>query len=63
MKKLSLLFATLLLLTFIHPPAITAASEGDKLISFTSKTIRDETVNLDDIIGNKPVLLFFWASW
>ena len=63
MKKLTLLFSTLLLLTLVDPTILPAASKGDKLISFNGKTIQGETLNLDAIIGNKPVLLFFWASW
>ncbi|MDW7771595.1 MAG: hypothetical protein SCH71_01775 [Desulfobulbaceae bacterium] len=63
MKKLSLFLAGLLLLALIQPPGISAVEPGDKLVSFTGKTMAGKKINIDRVIGNKPVLLFFWATW
>lgn len=64
MKKISIFFSILLLIfMFSLPLETSAASIGDKLDSFTSKTMQGDILNLDKIIGDKPVLLFFWATW
>ena len=63
MKKLFIILTVLLFLPLIHPPGVSAVQPGDKLISFTGKTIDGKTINMDSIIGTSPVLLFFWATW
>ena len=40
-----------------------ALNTGDDLILFKAHAMSGETVNLAQIVKNKPVLLFFWASW
>lgn len=62
-KKISLFLTALLLLVLIRPPAVSAVQPGDKLVSFTGKTMTGEKMSLDEVIGKKPVLLFFWATW
>lgn len=63
MKKLSIVFSALLFIAIIMPAGIFAAVPGDKLISFTSKTMGGERISIERVIKKKPVLLFFWASW
>lgn len=63
MKKLSLILAALLFLVLTRPPGISAVQPGGKLISFTGKTMTGKKISLDEVIGKKPVLLFFWATW
>jgi len=61
MKKLLLLFAVLLFSFYIHPPESSALE--DKLMPITGKTMSGETIDLDRVLRENPVLLFFWASW
>ncbi len=55
-----LLTAALLLLL---PVSAMALNQGDRLLPFTGKDMDGKTVNSAGIIGKKPVMLIFWASW
>jgi hypothetical protein len=63
MKKFSIALAAFILFAIFQPADIFAVMPGDKIISFTSRTMSGETINIDSVIQKKPVLLFFWASW
>jgi len=63
MKKVSTILSALMFYAIILPAVLFAAAPGDKLVSFTSRTMSGETISIDSVIKKKPVLLFFWASW
>lgn len=63
MKKLSLMLAAMLLVAPILSSGASAVQLGEKLVSFTGKTMTGKNISLDKVIGSKPVLLFFWATW
>lgn len=63
MKKLPILISAFILFAFSQPAGLLAAVPGDKIVSFTSKAMSGETISIDKVIKNKPVLLFFWATW
>ena len=55
----------LLVLAFIFllsTPCL-ALDKGEKLLPFAGETLQGQTIDLGDIIGKKPVMLVFWASW
>ena len=51
------------LLTLLIPMSAFSSMVGQQLPSFTGKDMNGKTVDLDKIIGNKPIMLVFWASW
>lgn len=53
----------LLLLLFFLPGTVSAVQLGEKLATFKQKDMNGNTINMNAIIGKKPVLLVFWASW
>jgi len=56
--------ALILVLVILLPPiALPAGSSGEKLVPFTAEDMNGTTINMNGIIGKKPVLLVFWASW
>ncbi|MCL2458891.1 MAG: TlpA family protein disulfide reductase [Desulfobulbus sp.] len=58
--KNSLLILMLLLLL---PHALTAAQLGQPLLPFKGIDLNGQPYDLQAVIGNKPVVLIFWASW
>ena len=54
---LTLLFALLL------PGSATAISLGKKINLFSGKDLNGNNIDMHDVVGNKPVMLIFWASW
>lgn len=63
MKNSPSLFLVLALTAvFLTTGALTVSAE-DKLIPFKAKTMNGNKINLEKISAEKPVLLFFWASW
>ena len=63
MKKLSVTICILVFFVLVCPSGLFAVGTGDRIISFTSKTMNGETISIDSVIKQKPVMLFFWASW
>ncbi len=57
----SILLALALILLFCSP--LLAVSPGDRLVPFTARDMEGNDVDLAAIIGKKPVMLVFWASW
>ena len=55
----SLLFLTLLLLL----PNVMAAAPSQSLIPFKGTDLNGQPYDLQALIGRKPVVLIFWASW
>lgn len=45
------------------PVAVFATEVGDQLPPFSGKDMEGKTVDLGTVIGKKPVMLIFWASW
>ncbi len=60
--RISFLLLTALLLT-VAPSSGFTSEVGKRLPSFNSKTMDGRSIQMDNIIGKKPVLLVFWASW
>jgi len=62
MKKITVLTVFLLLFTFsINSYAL---SVGDDFPDIEYTTLAGEPINYSkDFKGNKPILLFFWATW
>jgi peroxiredoxin len=51
------------LLSWLLPISTEAATKGQQLIPFSGPVLSGGTVDLGEVIGKKPVLLVFWASW
>ncbi len=64
MNRLRIILPTLLLLLLL-PLALQAAplGKGDRLQPFTARDMNGKTIDLATVIGKKPVMLVFWASW
>lgn len=50
-------------LVLLLPVSSLALNQGDKLLPFTAKDMDGKTIDLAAVIGTKPVMLIFWASW
>lgn len=59
------LVKTLLLLVMLLslPGTLHAAQVGEPLIPFKGIDLNGQPYDLQQSIGNKPVMLIFWASW
>jgi peroxiredoxin len=53
----------ILALLVLLPVSVLALNQGDKLLPFTGRDMDGKTVDLSTVIGKKPVMLIFWASW
>ena len=57
-------FTTLaLLLLLVIPTTCLAIQPGEKLKSFKAEDMNGNMIDMGNIIGTKPVMLVFWASW
>ena len=45
------------------PLSASAVSEGQQLVPFQAKDMSGESINLNKYIGDKIIILTFWASW
>lgn len=45
------------------PVSAYCLARGDRLIPFSATDMDGNSVELEKIIGNQPVMLVFWASW
>ena len=61
MKRRFLLL--LLPLLFLLPTTLPAVQQGQPLIPFKGISLDGQPIDLQQLIGNKPVMLIFWASW
>ncbi len=61
MKKYFVLICCVL--TLALPVAVLATDVGDQLPAFTGEDMDGKPVDLGAVIGKKPVMLVFWASW
>ena len=52
-----------LALILLLPVSALALNQGGSLLPFTAKDMDGKTVDLTTVIGTKPVMLIFWASW
>ncbi|MDH4317383.1 MAG: TlpA family protein disulfide reductase [Desulfobulbaceae bacterium] len=50
-------------LLVLAPASSFALSEGDSLPPFTTEDIDGNPVDLQEVIGKKPIMIVFWASW
>ncbi len=57
-----IIFIVLTLLVFI-PQVGLGVQLGQDMASFTGKDTEGNLIDMDKIIGKKPVMLVFWASW
>ncbi len=62
MKQRHSILLTLALLLLL-PVSALALNQGDSLIPFSGQDMDGKTVDLATVIGKKPVMLIFWASW
>ncbi len=54
-----LCFVLLLLL----PVTALAINQGDPLIPFAAQDMDGNNIDISTVIGKKPIMLVFWASW
>ncbi len=52
-----------LALILLLPISALALNQGDSLFPFTAKDMDGKTIDLAAVIGKKPIMLIFWASW
>ena len=52
-----------LLLFFLSPSLALALSRGQKISLFSSTDLNGKTIDMRQLVGKKPVMLVFWASW
>lgn len=52
-----------LLLFILFPMTSPAVQTGEKLKHFVHRDMDGNVVDMSNIIGKKPVMLVFWASW
>ncbi len=57
--QITLTISLLLLL----PCSTMALTKGQPLVPFYAKTMNGKGLDMSTIIGQKPVMLVFWASW
>ncbi len=62
MNKSHHILLTLALLLLL-PISALALNQGDKLLPFAGQDMDGKTIDSTTIIGKKPVMLIFWASW
>ena len=53
----------ILMLLLLFPHALAAAQPGQPLIPFKGIDLNGQPYDFQTIIGNKSVVLIFWASW
>ncbi len=58
-RRFFLIISLLLLL----PISAFALNQGDPLKAFSATDMDGKSVDLASVIGNKPIMLVFWASW
>ena len=61
MKKYFVLICCVFTLSL--PAAVFATDVGDQLPPFSGVDMDGKSVDLGEVIGEKPVMLVFWASW
>jgi len=52
-----------LILLLLLPVSAMALNQGESLIPFTAQDMDGGSIDLASVIGQKPVMLVFWASW
>ncbi len=62
MKRTHHILLTLALVLLL-PVSAMALNQGNKLLPFSAKDMDGKTIDLAAVIGTKPVMLIFWASW
>lgn len=60
-RRLLPLFLPIFLL--LLPSTLLAVQQGQQLIPFKGTDLDGHAIDLYQTIGNKPVMLIFWASW
>ena len=62
MQKNKVKIFTFLIIFFFVISEITV-SAGEKIVSFSLKTLKNDVVSIDKLLEKGPVLLNFWALW
>jgi peroxiredoxin len=62
MNKTHHIILTLALLLLLPVTAL-ALNQGSSLIPFSGQDMDGNAVDLSTVIGKKPIMLIFWASW
>ena len=52
-----------LALLLLLPVSALALNQGDTLLPFTAQDMDGKTIDSATVIGKKPLMLIFWASW
>ena len=47
----------------LAPISALALNVGDKLPTFVGQDLNGKTVDLNTIVGKKPIMLVFWSTW
>ena len=61
--KQRILLLLLPLFFLLLPASLPAVKQGDPLVPFKGTSLDGQAIDLYQTIGNKPVMLIFWASW
>ncbi|HFQ90188.1 MAG TPA: TlpA family protein disulfide reductase [Desulfobulbus sp.] len=62
MSRKQLVILTLLLFLLL-PSLALALGRGQKVSLFSGRDLNGKTIDMSRLIGKKPVMLVFWASW
>lgn len=52
-----------IILALLLPASALALNQGNALQPFSARDMDGKTIDLAAVIGNKPIMLIFWASW
>ena len=63
MKNTTLRVFSFVVCLFFLPCTALAVEEGQQLVAFRGNDLEGNPYDLAQIIGHKPVMLIFWASW
>lgn len=63
MKSIIKWHAIILALIFLSSAELIAAGVGDRMPTFEITTLDGTVLKSEDIIGQKPLFLVFWATW
>ncbi len=56
-------FLLALLFLSLFPSLALALTTGQKISLFSGRDLNGRTIDMSKVVGKKPVMLVFWASW
>ena len=63
MKKYTVPMLLSLVWLLIMPCLVSAVQQGQQLVPFKGTDLEGKPIDLAQIVGKKPIMLVFWASW